>query len=137
MQLLLSCVSPVLQKVVYNPKKYNPRVSVYLPRGFTIKRTAAEGNVEYSYYYSDSSVFYISSFPTPHSYLEIRKVNAFYDKRDAVRLQKELVLSGKDSAGFYWKDITINRLSIGFYRVPASNLEAMEKAVKSLAVKKQ
>lgn len=97
---------------------------------------AAEGDTEYSYHYPDSSVFYISSFPTPHSYAEIRNANAFYDKENAMRLKKELVLSGKDSLGNYWKDRTVNGLSIGFYKVKGAKLGIMEKVMQTLSIKR-
>ena len=136
LQILLACLPPGIDRVVYKPKKYSPKVIAFLPTGYIVHRTAAEGDTEYSYHYSDSSVFYISSFPTPHSYAEIRKANAFYDKRDARHLNKELVLAGKDSLGYYWKDRTVNDLSIGFYKVKGSKLVIMEKVMETLSVKK-
>lgn len=136
LQLLLACVPPVVDKVVYKPQKYSPKVIAFLPAGYVVHRIAAEGDTEYLYQYSDSSVFYISSFPTPHSYVEIRKSNALYDKEDATHLKKELILAGTDSLGYHWKDRTVNGLSIGFYKVRDSKLVIMEKVMETLSVKK-
>ena len=120
---------------VFRPNSYSPRVRVVLPKGFVLRRMVAEGNVEYQYQYPDSSVFYISTFPTPHSYNQIRQQNAFYTKQAAIQAKTELVLAGTDPSGLHWQDRSVLGASIGFYSVPASSVAAMQKAVTSLNVK--
>ena len=134
-QLFELCAPPALDRIVYKPHNYSPKAIVYLPKGYTLERILAEGDTEYLFKYSDSSFFYISSFATPHSYKEIRKINAFYSKEKAFRSKQELMLSGKDSLGLFWRDRTIKGLSVGYYKVHASQLSVMEEAMKTLCVK--
>lgn len=133
--LLLSNCHPDLTRAFYHPTPYCPRVTVALPKGYVLRQMAAEGDVEYQYCYPDSSVFYISTFPTPHSYHQIRQQQAFYTKRAAIEAKTELVLAGTDPVGLHWQDRSIRGVSIGFYGVPASRLAAMQKVMASLKIK--
>lgn len=127
---------PRAVQIRYHPLPYRPAVRTWLPRGFVLRRSAAEGDTEYAYRYADAAVFYICSFPTPHSYAEIRQAQAFYAKQHAQRTGQELVLAGRDSAGFYWQDRTVHGLSIGFYHASPARAIELERSMALLKIKK-
>jgi hypothetical protein len=133
--LLVSGCHPALTTAVYHPTSYSPRVTLALPTGYALQRVAAEGDVEYRYQYPDSSVVYISTFPTPHSYHPINHQHAFYTKQAAIDAKTALVLAGTDQLGLQWQDRSLLGVSIGFYGVPANRLAAMQQAMTTLHVK--
>ncbi|HZV71384.1 MAG TPA: hypothetical protein VFG10_17635 [Saprospiraceae bacterium] len=103
-----------------------------IPKGFTFQGIAGDHEFEKRYWYSDSSVIYITTFSNTINYDEIRKQGKYYEKFDAVHSKDTINLEGKDGKGLYWMDRTIKSVTFGYSRVPADRKYQFDLAIESI-----
>jgi hypothetical protein len=115
------------------------KYSIDIPDGFILKTIKAGGEVgtENQYQYSDSSVFYISDFKSSMNEQNIRS-EGYSSKKIEYAMEAvgsnydTLILSGKNKNGFYWKEILIGKICVGYFNVTAEKKYSFEKALNTL-----
>ena len=99
-------------------KKYTYKMAI--PKKFEIKYVRGDGEdkMEKQFWYSDSSVTYVSDFENNLNYDNIRALSSLYAKdAKAFVFRDTLMLEGKTKTGLYWKNIRYNNVSIGYNNV--------------------
>ena len=104
-------------------KKYKHKYKLKIPVGYKLSTTSAGylSVIENRFYYSDSSVVYISlikDFASPN-YHNISLDSSLLRRRfDAFLNSDTITLNGRNNKGLYWKEIFCNdEVSIGYYNV--------------------
>lgn len=91
-----------------------------IPKKFEIKYVRGDGEdkMEKQFWYSDSSVIYVSDFENNLNYDNIRALSSLYAKdAKAFVFRDTLMLEGNTKTGLYWKNIRYNNVSIGYNNV--------------------
>lgn len=104
----------------------------HIPKGYTFKGLSGGYEDEKQYWFSDSSVFYITKehgLPSLN-YNNIRNLEGANAKR---MLADTLTLQGTDNNGLYWKDIKQKNFSYGYSKVPHNKKEKFEAIIKELS----
>jgi hypothetical protein len=125
--------------------KSDLRLSMNIPKGYDFQGLVTEHGDEDRYWYSDSSVIYITNFPNTLNYSEIQKQSTYSKMFLAEQQLDTLCLSGKDDFGLYWKDrvliITMKNEKIGYRivgysKVPPQHKAKFEEAISSIRMDK-
>jgi hypothetical protein len=109
-----------------------------VPKGYTLKMYKADGEsgVSNEYWYSDSSVIYLSDFGVSINEDNITKGKYAGKKIEFSMKQNQiygdtLVLEGKSKNG-YWKEIIIGKVIFGYLNVLDQKKELFDKALATL-----
>ena len=104
------------------------------PEGYiSEKRYESENKYAQDYLFSDSSLFYITTFSNTNNYEEIRRQDSYADRFSAFHSGDTITLNGVDKQGLYWKDRLIkNGVTIGYSKVSSKNKDDFDKAIFSI-----
>ncbi len=133
--LVSACsVSGQMEKTSYKVEQKGKvkEYTFHIPKGYKFNGWTGGYENEKQYWYSDSSVFYITKahgLPSIN-YENIRDVEGANANR---MLLDTLTLEGKDKQGLYWKDIKQSNFSYGYSRVPTDKKEIFEAIIKEIA----
>ncbi|MGB0522487.1 MAG: hypothetical protein ACPGJS_05980 [Flammeovirgaceae bacterium] len=133
--VFVSCTSGSLTRIKFNPVRGGVKCHLLIPKNYELERISGHGN-RFSYTYQDSSMIYISTFNNTPNYDNLRSQGTYYTKWFAQKSDSSLVLSGEDSLGLYWKDITEGVLSIGYMNVSKQQKALFDSALNSLKYEK-
>ena len=127
---LMGC-SPVRTEVKFRKAKID-KVKMNIPQNYVFEGLQGSHEFEQRYWYSDSSVIYITNFENTINYKEIRQQNTYYDRFNALQSNDTLTLQGVNIDGLYWKDMLLGGgITIGYSRVPQYRVKEFEKAISS------
>ena len=130
---IILCSCNTSQKVNFHPVKGGTNVKMEIPKGAKLTRTASANEDEFIYRYADSPLVYVSTFSGGSvNYDVIRGQGTYYDLFNAEKSQDTLTLSGIDSTGLYWKNITIGEVHIGYKYVPKYKKILFDSALKTM-----
>lgn len=109
-----------------------------IPKQYKLQIITASGEVgtEHQYWYPDSCLIYISDFANTENSNNIIRAG-YTSKKLEYSMRQDfkndtLNLSGKNEKGFYWKEITIGKLNLGYMNIPQENKEIFDKALSSI-----
>lgn len=111
------------------------KVIVQVPNGFSLTKisTGGEGE-EHRYWYSDSSLIYISDAKgntTVNDQL-IRKQEGAYSRKF---LSDSIMLKGTDERGNYWQEVKHKGILYGYSNVPPEKKQIYDDAILSIKYK--
>lgn len=107
------------------------KINMIIPKGYKEKVLLMGNDLEKQYWYSDSSVIYITASDLP--LINYHRIRATGRSGDRLHFYDTLTLYGIDKQGIYWKDIKIKPVgSIGYVSVGKEKVEKFEKALKSI-----
>lgn len=121
-----------LYKIVDYEFNETERIKIGVPKNFVFEGLQGNHELEHRYWYSDSSVIYITTFENTVNYEEIRKQDTYYKRFNAFHSKDTLTVCGvKDE--LYWKDKLLETgITIGYSRVPKNKLEEFENVILSI-----
>ena len=109
------------------------RVKYYfkVPKGYQFRgiKADAEAGSEQQYWYTDSSVIYVTDFGGTINEANIRNQENAYGKR---LVSDSISLNGTDSKGNHWKEIKYKGVLYGYSNVPKDKMQIFEKAIASV-----
>jgi len=109
------------------------RIKIKIPNNFVFEGLEGDYEKEYRYWYSDSSVIYVTTFENTINYEVIRQQETYYDRFNAFHSKDTLTLEGRKSDGTYWKDKLLETgVTIGYSRVPQNRLKEFTDALYSI-----
>lgn len=102
-----------------------------------VLKVDGECGLEKQFWYSDSSVVYISDFSNNLNTENIRASGFTQEKLKFMLMQSEmkadtLVLVGRNQQGFFWKEISIGRTQFGYLNVPSNKIKDFDKVLGSI-----
>lgn len=141
---ILSCSTPKeLTKVKFSytlsTVKEQKKKTCYLnvPKGYelSVYKAGGESGVSHVYKYSDSSFIYISDMVNNYNAVQILE-GGFSSKKTQYQLEvdslkKELNLFGKDKNGFYWRELCVGNLMIGYSKVTETKKTLYDKTIET------
>ena len=114
------------------------KYSLQVPKGYELEKIKAGGEIgqEDRYVYSDSSMFYVSTFEgTPNEESIINQEGAKSKKYMALAEDTDLTLEGNNK-GKYWKEVILkNGIRLGYKGVTDKRKSDFENAVQSFKLK--
>jgi len=110
-------------KSIYSVVKYKhlgiDRIKLRIPKNYVFEGFQGDHQLEHRYWYSDSSVIYITTFENTMNYEDIRKQGTYFDRFNSLRSKDSLTLRGVNKSGLFWQDKLLeNGITIGYSRVP-------------------
>ena len=127
--LIVSCST--LQKsttIKYSPIKKGKSYYLDITAEFQFTgNKGGDGELEHFYTFSDSSLIYITNFGGTPNYKNIRKQGVYYQLFEALNNGDTLILEGKNKKGNYWKNITINKINLGYKNVNINSKDEFDK----------
>lgn len=109
------------------------KISITIPKNYVFEGIQGGREIEHRYWYSDSSVIYITTFENTLNYEDIREQGTYFERFESLRFMDSLTLEGTGSNGLYWKDKLLeNGITVGYSRVPKSRLKDFNKVISSI-----
>ena len=92
------------------------KVRVNVPKGYTRETVLGDSEYEQKFIYSDSSVFYVSTFNNTSNYDDIRQSNQYGRWFDAIHSEEKALEAfyGRNKNSFFWKDIVLGNVIVGY-----------------------
>lgn len=130
----VSCVSQKQGQTIFQSVKGGDKYKFSIPKGYIDeKRFAGDNEYSQEYYYSDSSIFYITTFRNTTNYEEIRKQETYYQRFNALNEGDTITLKGINDHGLYWKDRLLKGgVTIGYSNVNSNSKSEFDKSVMSI-----
>ncbi len=123
-----------LYKQFHTPKGRDKYI-FEVPKKYVSENKIGSGEKYYAqdYLYSDSSLFYVTTFPNTENYEEIREQNTYYKRFSAFHTGDTITIEGIDEKGLYWKDRLLKGgITIGYSRVSIKNKSTFDKSILSI-----
>lgn len=112
------------------------RVILNVPTGYSFEGASGNHEREYRYWYSDSSVIYITTFENTLNYDNINAHHLYYDRFQAFHKNDSLTLSGTNENNCYWIDKLLpSGISIGYSNVPTNKVELFNNIIDNARIK--
>lgn len=132
--ILIGCSS------IYRNIKYEYGTSkelvMKIPGNFVFQGIQGDHELEHRYWYSDSSVIYVTIFDNTMNYDEIRKQGTYYNRFNAIQASDTLTLTGTTQNNLHWQDKLLeNGITIGYSKVPDKRLVEFNNALRSVKIK--
>ena len=106
-----------------------------IPEGYKLIKinTGGEGT-EHRYWYSDSSLIYLSDasgLVSVNDQLIRNQEGAYYRKKSS----DSILLKGLNNSGHYWLEVKYNGLLYGYFNVPPNKKQFYDSAIQSVKYK--
>ena len=135
--ILTSCKSQKFKTIKFQRKKKSPKYYMDVPKGYITERIGGgHGESLLKITYQDSSFLYITNFENTPNYNHIRK-DGYYEKLMSQYKGDTLLLQGIDSVGYYWKNLSFGRLSVGYKNVSTKNKRVYDQVINSFRKKRK
>ena len=122
-------------KLYENDTRKNHVYTIQIPKGYKLFSWTGGHEEQHEYWYSDSSVIYLSrdlGVSTINNE-NIKNEEGAYAKRLQEFLANDTItLSGTDISGEYWKEIKLKNICLGYAGVAKEKVEIFESALHSL-----
>lgn len=120
----------------YEEGRLSRKVLLRLPPGFTseIHNYDDDGAREQQYWYKDSALLYIAFVG------ETNNASRFISRNASGTAGKKIVnglsVSGVDDDGYHWKEVRIEKITLGYQHVSEADLERFNQALSTVKMKK-
>ena len=137
---ILSCKTPkeskLLKYAIYDSTGHKSNIEMYIPKDYKSKAYIEnwEGLPEKRFWYADSGVLYICD-DKGGSWLNYNNIVSQQGALSKKIIYDTLTLQGIDKDGKYWKEIKLDRISLGYSRIPKERKDEFDKAVDNWKVK--